>query len=274
VAIIAVYAVSAWLTRLNIGHRHLLPLYPAIFIICGSCLWLFNWRRSKFLAASVLLLISWDIFSSFAIRPHYLAYFNESIGPANGYKHLVDSSLDWGQDLPDLKSWLDQLPPDQLRRSNLYLGYFGTAKPGYYGINATILPEEQPGSPLNSLGPGLYCVSATILQHVYEMERGPWAAVYEEAYRKGVAWSASREANDPVMAIANPEPVAKDQRADRLRTFRALRFGRLCAYLRHQKPSANIGYSILVFRLSQADIDAALNGPPAELTPNIEVAED
>jgi hypothetical protein len=37
---------------------------------------------------------------------------------------------------------------------------------------------------------------------------------------------------------------------------------------------ANIGYSILVFHLSRADIEVALNGPPAELTPNIEVAEE
>ena len=56
-------------------------------------------------------------------------------------------------------------------------------------------------------------------------------------------------------------------------TFRALRFGRLCAYLRHQKPIANAGYSILVFRFSQADLDAALNGP-RRVDPDIEVAAD
>ncbi len=273
--IIVVYGVFAWSTRLNIGHRHLLPLYPAIFILCGSCAWFVIRQRSKIGAALLCLLISWDIFSSFSIRPHYLAYFNESIGgPANGYKHLVDSSLDWGQDLPDLKSLIDHLPSDQTQRSNLYLAYFGTAKPAYYGINATILPEESYGGSLSSLGPGLYCVSATILQHVYEIERGPWAALYERAYQNGVAWSGSREANDFSAAATRSDSPETDTRSARLRTFRALRFGRLCAYLRHQKPIANAGYSILVFRLSRADIDAALHGPPAELTPSIEVAGD
>jgi len=224
-------------------------------------------------AAAICLLISWDLFSSFSTRPHYLAYFNESVGgSANGYKHLVDSSLDWGQDLPELKSWISQLPPDQTQRPNLYLAYFGTAKPAYYGIEATILPEERYGAPLSSLGPGIYCVSATILQHVYEVERGPWAVVYEKAYQKGLAWSGSSEANDSSIVAVHSESSETDQRSNRLRTFRALRFGRLCAYLRHQKPIANVGYSILVFRLSQADIDTALNGPPAELTPGIEVA--
>jgi hypothetical protein len=125
-----------------------------------------------------------------------------------------------------------------------------------------------------SLGPGLYCVSATILQHVYETERGPWAAIYEKAYQNGVAWSGSHEANDSSVAAVRSDSLETDTRSVRLRTFRALRFGRLCAYLRHQKPMASAGYSILVFRLSQADIDAALDGPPAELAPSIEVAGD
>ena len=42
------------------------------------------------------------------VAPHYLAYFNELAGgPANGFKELVDSNLDWGQDLKNLKLWLD-----------------------------------------------------------------------------------------------------------------------------------------------------------------------
>jgi hypothetical protein len=273
--LIAIYGAFALSAKLNIGHRHLLPVYPAIFILCGVCAWFLNGRRSRVAATVVLLLISWDVFSSFAVRPHYLAYFNESVGgPANGYKHLVDSSLDWGQDLPELKTWIDRLPIGEARHSNFYLAYFGTAKPAYYGIDATILPGESSGAPLNSLGPGFYCVSATILQQVYERQNGPWAAIYEKAYRNGLAWSQSAEASSPSTVAANPDVPEANSRSGRLRVFRALRLGRLCAYLRHQKPIANIGYSILVFRLTEEDLAAALNGPPAELTPNIQVAVD
>jgi hypothetical protein len=48
--------------------------------------------------------------------------------------------------------------------------------------------------------------------------------------------------------------------------FEKLRFGRLCAWLRHNhEPEANVGYSILIWFLTAEELDAALLGPPAEL---------
>jgi hypothetical protein len=64
------------------------------------------------------------------IAPHQLAYFNESVGgPEQGYRYLSDSNLDWGQDLKGLKAYIERekLPI-------IYLSYFGTAPPAYYGI--------------------------------------------------------------------------------------------------------------------------------------------
>ena len=53
-------------------------------------------------------LLLWHAGESLYIAPDFLAYFNElDGGPGEAYKHLVDSSLDWGQDLPGLKAWLD-----------------------------------------------------------------------------------------------------------------------------------------------------------------------
>ena len=155
VVIIAVYATFALLTRLNIGHRHLLPLYPAIFIFCGSAPGSLTSIDPESLAAAVCLLISWDLFSSFAVRPHYLAYFNESMAGrrmATSIWSIVRSIGD--RTCRSLKSWIISFRPNETRRSNLYLAYFGTAKPSYYGIDATILPEERFGAPLSSLRPG------------------------------------------------------------------------------------------------------------------------
>jgi len=77
------------------------------------------------------------------VRRDYLAYFNQvAAGPKNGYKHLVDSSLDWGQDLPALRSWLAQ-NPDRFGTGQRYLAYFGTALPEWYGIKATSLPCDR-----------------------------------------------------------------------------------------------------------------------------------
>src|SRR5206468_11204129 len=73
------------------------------------------------------------------VYPHYLAYFNELAGgPRNGYKRLVDSNLDWGQDLKGLKRWADEKRLDATHP--LYLSYFGTADPRYYQIPHINLP--------------------------------------------------------------------------------------------------------------------------------------
>ena len=55
----------------------------------------------------------------------------------------------------------------------------------------------------------------------------------------------------------------------KIKDFERLRFERLCAYLRHRSPAAQIGYSIFVFDLSDDEINHALYGPPAELSPEI-----
>jgi Flp pilus assembly protein TadD len=69
--------------------------------------------------------------STLSSFPHYISYFNELAGGAkNGHKVLLDSNLDWGQDLKGLKQWLDQRGIKHVQ-----LAYFGTADPKYYGID-------------------------------------------------------------------------------------------------------------------------------------------
>ena len=91
--------------------------------------------------------------------PNYLAYFNRIAGgPANGYKHLVDSSLDWGQDLPGLKRWLKEHDLDSPGKTPVYLAYFGQANPAHYHIRAMELcsPDSHSVIPLSA---GVYCIS-------------------------------------------------------------------------------------------------------------------
>ena len=78
--------------------------------------------------------------SSLRVAPHQLAYFNELVGgPEEGYRYLSDSNLDWGQDLEGLKAYIDKnnLPM-------IYLSYFGTAPPSYYGIRYQYVPGAWP----------------------------------------------------------------------------------------------------------------------------------
>jgi hypothetical protein len=73
---------------------------------------------------------------SVACFPNYLAYFNVLAGgSAHGYRHLVDSSLDWGQDLPGVKRYIEGHP----EAAPAFLAYFGMASPDSYQMPARYL---------------------------------------------------------------------------------------------------------------------------------------
>lgn len=87
--------------RLGIGVRYILPVFPFLFVFTGRVA-AFRpaspaWRRWQ--PAVVGALACWLAVSSLSVHPHYLSYFNEIAGgPANGWRWLLDSNIDWGQD--------------------------------------------------------------------------------------------------------------------------------------------------------------------------------
>jgi hypothetical protein len=256
-ALVLVYGIFSLTSHLNIGHRHLMPIYPAIFIAGGACTYFFRAQSGRAVAIFAVAMMCWQIIESSLLRPDYLTYFNQVAGgPKNGYKHLVDSSVDWGQDLPALKSWLDHRL-DTSATTRLYLAYFGTALPRWYGIEATPLPLDSSAQKLTPLEPGTYCISATTLQQVYSIQHGKWTGQYESAYRLALARAVHHVDLPAKDAVINGESLQR------------LRFARLCAYLRQREPIANLGNSILVFQLTQRELDQALYGPPAELAPSL-----
>ena len=150
-------------TGWNVGHRHLLPIYPFLFVLVSA---LIPWalQQKPFIKAGVAALAAWYLVSSVAIFPHYLAYFNELAGgPENGYKYLVDSNLDWGQDLKGLKRYMEEH-----KINRIWLSYFGTASPEYYGISYNYLPSYIIFDPKYRKVPTPFvAISATNLQGVY-----------------------------------------------------------------------------------------------------------
>ncbi|HET7534889.1 MAG TPA: hypothetical protein VFJ90_00445, partial [Candidatus Didemnitutus sp.] len=261
-ALFAVYWFTSLTSHLNIGHRHILPTYPVLFIAAG---YLGSWLdRRRWLAGALILgLLGWHAAESWRIRPHYLAYFNFFAGgPANGWRHLVDSSLDWGQDLPGLSQWLKRNNSGP-NRAPVFLSYFGTGDPRYEGIRATLLPQLPPVGPERAwyaLTGGVYCVSATMLQQAYGAVRGEWSLQNEKEYQQ-------YRRTEPAMLAFQNDParraeMLRDQTAAEWRAawkrYDELRFARLCYYLRARKPDAVIGYSILVYRLTDDEVDAAV----------------
>ena len=155
---IVIYLMVAVVSAVNIGHRHILPIFPLLYIACGAIapVWR-RWPRKRLIAtvaiAIVLLIVPLVVVLTIPLAPmwgHHLSYMNELAGgPIYGYQRLVDSNLDWGQDLPELAQWLDEHRVTE----PVYLLYFGTADPKYYGIRHTngllgyFAEEEHPFDP-------------------------------------------------------------------------------------------------------------------------------
>jgi hypothetical protein len=114
-------------SRINIGIRHVLVLYPLLALGSAHVL-LHAWRgvlvlrsRARALAAVALLaLVAWQLSPVWTAFPDYLPYFNEAV--ADPERVLVDSDLDWGQDLYRLEQ-----RAAELQIPHLNLAYRGSA---------------------------------------------------------------------------------------------------------------------------------------------------
>ena len=179
---VAVFFGFAMTSHLNIGHRHLLPIYPLLFVGLGHLGRAWQAAGRGLVHVGVPLLVALTAVSTVSVHPHYLAHFNLLAGgPSGGYRHLVDSNLDWGQDLKGLSN--------ELRRrgvERVHLSYFGSAAPRAYGfvperapaeeegiryvpLVGYSIPDPDAGRPLaaREWPPGFYAISATNLQGVY-----------------------------------------------------------------------------------------------------------
>lgn len=117
------------------GFRYLLPVYALVLILIGKYGEILSKRPALRLAVGVLFL--WTIASSVMAWPNYISYCNELIGGSrHGYHWLGDSNIDWGQDLKELKHFMDQHGIQRVQ-----LSYFGTADPDHYGIDYEFLPS-------------------------------------------------------------------------------------------------------------------------------------
>jgi hypothetical protein len=154
---------AAMLTHINIGLRHVLPIYP-FMLLCAAAAVRALLDRGRIAVVAIGIAVALVEFGS--TYPYTLAFFNQLVGgPSNGWRYLADSNLDWGQDLKRLKRWMQA---NSVARVNL--AYFGLADPAYYRIAGPRLPAapdvlstrfDQPQLP------GYVAVSVTELLGVY-----------------------------------------------------------------------------------------------------------
>jgi 4-amino-4-deoxy-L-arabinose transferase-like glycosyltransferase len=91
--------IPAMASGINIGLRHILPIYP-LLAICAAYAAITMWRHARLRWVLAVLLL-WYFAGTAIAHPDYLPYFNELAGEHP--EHIaVDSNLDWGQDLKRL----------------------------------------------------------------------------------------------------------------------------------------------------------------------------
>jgi len=183
VPVVVLFTMS-FLTDINIGLRYVLSIAPYVFIATAKVVPWMEGRsgirglvRRCFVAAPLGLTIA----AALSIHPHYLAYFNwASGGPDRAPARLIDSNLDWGQDLLGLREWCRKKIPDQ----PIGLAYFGQINPSIFtprgerfdwflppvdqGTTTAMprkagLPPPRLIGPARRLTPGYYAVSASLV---------------------------------------------------------------------------------------------------------------
>ncbi len=113
----------------NIGVRHVLPIYPFLAVIAAKgfmCLLHYKWFHVRYCIS--LSIICYLVLDSLMVHPHYISYFNE-IGRLYSKPILIDSDLDWGQGIIELKRACEK---HNIRALRLF--YFGTAEVERHGL--------------------------------------------------------------------------------------------------------------------------------------------
>lgn len=174
----ACFLVFVSFTRITMGERHLLPVYPFVLLVTSAAWEFAAGRRDAEMQNSSARSSTWTIVISAALllnaadvlryAPDYLSYMNIAIPNRSSYRYLTDSNLDWGQGLLALRRYQSEHPNEPIS-----LGYFGVVDPKIYGIRATPLAENEKAS-------GTVVISATNLsgQYLSDPSGYQWVAKY------------------------------------------------------------------------------------------------
>lgn len=155
---IFVYLLISMFSTINIGVRHIFPIFPFIFIIVARIICLLIKQKKQIIKIILLGIIVFYIINSLLIYPNYLAHFSYQFGGPNyGYYYLLDSNLDWGQDAKKLSRYMEKnnIP-------EIYFAYFGVTNLAEYNISVKRLPTIDQAQEISEIN-GFVAISATRL---------------------------------------------------------------------------------------------------------------
>lgn len=152
-----IYFIVSIFGHINLGVRHLMPVYPFVYIGIGYLVYRFSRGRRARLLLGGLLIFAYAM-AGFTY-PNHLSYFSEFIGgPSQGHHYLLDSNLDWGQGYYALQAYISHNPP-----TKYYGSFFGSIDFSALGLpDIRNLPTDEE---FLSTGPplGTVLISASVL---------------------------------------------------------------------------------------------------------------
>jgi len=171
----AVMFVAASAGRIQIGERYILPVYPYLMLLAASAAPVLQRKRWAPVAGAAVLALH-VVPCALSMPRGYLTYFNLLAGGTDGgHRLLLDSNLDWGQDLPRLARWMKTNHIESVQ-----LGYHGSDDPGRLGIQHEDLPglHVYPPTPAQVPFKGVVAVSPNLLMGIfYPPGENPYAAL-------------------------------------------------------------------------------------------------
>ena len=176
ISFVILYSYTSITGNLNIGLRHLFPIFPFIFILVSKSIFDFKRKhpdKKVFILVAISILSFWLIVETLIAYPYYISYFNQTVGgPKNGYSFVTDSNADWGQDIYRLKSYLDKHPEiDKIR-----VDYFGGGDIKYSLDSSRVISWWDSKRPLEN---GWYAISVNYSQgSTYDTKKSD-----DESYR-------------------------------------------------------------------------------------------
>lgn len=146
--------IASFLSKIYIGLRHVLPVYPFLFLLAGMIVpFVQSWKNVVFRKVGVLFLTLALVYlatSQLKVMPHYLSYFNEFVGSSeNGAKIVAGSNFNWGQDNRAIAQWVKS---NQIKNVKIGTGASNAALYDYHGIGWSYMQDEDFMQPK----PGIY----------------------------------------------------------------------------------------------------------------------
>lgn len=207
---------------LNLGIRYIIPAFPLFHIGIGALALLPTFSRRIFWVP-IIALVAWLGITTVRAFPNYLPYFNEFAGGMeNGEKYLLDSNIDWGQDLYLLKEYMDKNGIEKIG-----LAYFGHVDPDLYKIK------------YENIKPGFTGIAAVSVNFVHGY---PYVINYTIPLNQ--------------LSKSDIEALLRDKRhvyrkGDELLIYDKFPRDKMRQILKGKKPKARLGGSILIYEIEQ-----------------------